>query len=91
MLNIKGIELVKTCSACPEQYDAFLNGVQVGYFRLRHGHFRVDCPNNRGETVFEANPKGDGSFYDDEREHFLTLGIDALKEYLKTKNNKITK
>ena len=36
------IELVKTCGACPEQYDAYFEGYQVGYLRLRHGTFRVD-------------------------------------------------
>lgn len=35
------IELRQTCAACPEQYDAYLNGELVGYLRLRHGHFRV--------------------------------------------------
>lgn len=31
-----GIHLVKTCEACPEQYDAYLGEKRVGYLRLRH-------------------------------------------------------
>ena len=33
-----------TCFACPEQYDVFLDGEQVGYLRLKHGVFRCDYP-----------------------------------------------
>lgn len=66
------IILVQTCSYAPEQYDAFHKGKQVGYLRLRHGQFRVDYPDCGGETIYEAEPKGDACFHDDERERFLT-------------------
>ncbi|MCB4861485.1 hypothetical protein K7W03_17995 [Sphingobium sp. PNB] len=65
------ITLQLTCRACPEQYDAYLDGKQVGYLRLRHGAFRVDVPDCGGETVYEAEPEGDGIFADHERDHFL--------------------
>ena len=65
------IELVQTCGACPEQYDAFIDGKQVGYLRLRHGYFTVQYPNVGGELVYEAETKGDGLFEDDEREGHL--------------------
>lgn len=66
------IELTLTCDGCPEQYDAFLDGKQVGYLRLRHGWFRVDFPDCGGETIYESGDmRGDGSFYEDEREYFL--------------------
>lgn len=79
-----GIHLKRTCLACPEQYDAFDGaGKMVGYFRLRHGHFRVDYPDCGGETVYEAEPKGDGIFEADEREGFLIAGIEALKKAMK--------
>lgn len=35
------IEFKQTCFACPEQYDAVDDGREVGYLRLRHGHFTV--------------------------------------------------
>lgn len=65
------IELRQTCWACPEQYDAYLDGVQVGYLRLRHGSFSVWSADQQVEYM-RAHPRGDGSFEDDEREHYLT-------------------
>jgi hypothetical protein len=73
-----GIVLVKTCSACPEQYDAMMGDRQVGYLRLRGGQFRVDFPECGGETIFRASPKGDGIFEDDEREFYLDAAIRAI-------------
>ena len=76
------IKLVKTCDACPEQYDAFdENGKQVGYLRLRHGYFRVDCPDVGGETVYSAEPEGDGIFMDWERESYLLAAKEAIAAY----------
>jgi hypothetical protein len=75
-----GITLVRTCYACPEQYDAFgADGKQVGYLRLRHGEFRVDVPDVHGQTVYEAEPRGDGMFEVDERERFLIAAIEAIQ------------
>lgn len=62
------IELRQTCEACPEQYDAYLGDNCIGYLRLRHGCFRVDCGD---ETVFLAYPSGDGQFEDGERASYL--------------------
>lgn len=46
MINGSDIMLFKTCSMCPEQYDAKdKNGKTIGYLRLRWGHFAVYCPN----------------------------------------------
>lgn len=64
-----------TCGACPEQYDVFQNGEQVGYLRLRHGRFYAVVPDVCGDIVFEANPDGDGCFYDHERDYFLTKAV----------------
>ena len=83
-----GYGLLLTCTACPEQYDVTLDDVAdvasggmrpeptvVGYLRLRHGHFRAEAPECGGETVYEAWPKGDGMFDDDERLRHLTSAI----------------
>lgn len=72
------IILVETCGGCPEQYDAFLDGKQVGYLRLRHGQFRVDFPDCGGKTIYSASPNGDGIFDDDEREFYLNKAKDAI-------------
>lgn len=66
------IQLVMTCGACPEQYDAFLDEKQVGYLRLRHGFFYVEYPDCGGETIYEAYPDGDGIFADYERDRYLS-------------------
>ena len=77
-ITINGVRLLKTSNAFPEQYDAFFGAVQIGYLRLRHGYFCADYPDCGGETVYEASPKGDGVFDDDEREGFLTAAVNAL-------------
>jgi hypothetical protein len=79
--EILGYRLVCTCSACPEQYDVFdKDGKQVGYLRLRHGHFRADFPECGGETVYESDTDGDGVFMEEERMPQLTKAIAALQE-----------
>lgn len=77
-MNIKDIELHQTCIACPEQYDAYYGVKIVGYLRLRHGHFTVCFPDVYGEIIYEANPKGDGIFEDDEREFHLNKAKEAI-------------
>lgn len=58
-MNIKGLSFIKTCSACPEQYDVEYNGKQVGYIRLRWGGLTVAYPDVGGEIIYEASI-GDG-------------------------------
>ena len=82
----RGILLKRTCFACPEQYDAFDGrGRKVGYLRLRHGIFRVDCPTSDGKTVLRGHPNGDGIFEHDERKEWLEKAITAIREW-KTDN-----
>jgi len=72
------IELIMTCSACPEQYDAYYNNLLVGYLRLRHGEFTVTFPNVGGELIYSAEPEGDGCFEDHERDYFLMEAEKAI-------------
>ena len=65
------IKLQCTSEMCPEQYDAFLGGVQVGYLRLRHSFFRVEFPDVGGEEIYSAEPDGDGRFMPQERDFYL--------------------
>ena len=82
-MEIDGLKLIRTCFACPEQYDVLdKNHNVVGYLRLRHGFFRVDYPHCGGETIWEAYPKGDGVFDYDEREFFLEMAVTAIKNKL---------
>lgn len=82
VITISGIELSQTCNACPEQYDAYRNGKQVGYLRLRHGHFTVDCPDESGELVYEAAPNGDGQFDPNERDKYLFEAVNAIRTWV---------
>ena len=84
----EGIELQRTCGACPEQYDAYFDygddeGPQlVGYLRMRHGQFTVEVPYVGGKLVFISHTRGDGTFEVEEREHFLTVACKAIKDEL---------
>lgn len=80
------IKLEQTCGACPKQYDAFFKDKQVGYLRLKHGVFRVDVPNCRGETIYEDFPESDSCFDSDEREHYLDIAKQKIKKYLKNED-----
>lgn len=51
----------------------------MGYMRLRHGYFRVEC---RNEVVYAANPIGDGSFCEEERSNYLNAGCRAILDAL---------
>lgn len=50
--QIESVKLVKTCNACPEQYDIMLDNTLIGYIRFRFGFFVVN-PAIAGEYHFE--------------------------------------
>jgi len=75
MKSYEDIKLLQTCFACPEQYDAYFDGKEVGYLRLRWGNFTADFMD---ETVYTANPNGDGIFESEEREFYLTEAKKAI-------------
>lgn len=77
--TIDGLELRCTCSSHPEQYDVYDGETMVAYFRLRHGVFRVDVPDCGGETIYEAEPNGDGLFDANERQRYLSEAVEAVK------------
>lgn len=78
-----GWTLIKTCYACPEQYDLLdADNNMRAYFRLRHGCFTVNCPDVRGTLVYEsAESEGDGIFEDTERAVFMTRALMAVEAY----------
>lgn len=79
-ITIDGIELKRTCFACPEQYDAFHNDKMVGYLRLRHGDFTVNYPDVGGKLILEESPQGDGMFEKEERMEYLTKAVKVIKK-----------
>lgn len=72
------LELKLTCAAMPEQYEAFIDGRQVGYLRLRHGTFRAHYPDHIGAPVYIAETLGDGMFADSEREDQIRAALVAV-------------
>lgn len=82
------IKLKKTCSACPEQYDAYIKGEKVAYLRLRHGYFATECPDVYGSIVYQACTKGDGIFDDEERKEHLENAKAAIKRWYKRNHKK---
>jgi hypothetical protein len=82
--TIDGLRLVRTCAACPEQYDVFEGETQVAYLRLRHGRFRADVPDCGGDTVYSTEDcKGGGNFASEERLAFLTEAIAYVRAWQK--------
>lgn len=77
--EIDGCKLIRTCGACPEQYEVFLDGSLIGDLRLRHGYFSARYPDFMGDIVYGSNPKGDGVFYPEERDQYLQAAVAALK------------
>lgn len=84
-MDIRGLNFIRTCDACPEQYDVYDKESNiVGYVRLRHGFLYAEYPYVGGEMVYEAYPKGDGIFRGDrERKYHLSLIASALLDKIK--------
>jgi hypothetical protein len=78
------IELRQLNTACPEDYNAYLDGKQVAYLRLRHGYFSVEAPDREGNVIYSSCPKGDGIFDDDEeRTYHLQRAVNAIMRWLR--------
>jgi len=79
-------EFIGTCVACPEQYDVYLEGRQVGYVRLRWASLSCVYPDVGGENIYNFSWYGDSSndgykgefANDDERKYHLELIAKAL-------------
>lgn len=82
------MNLIQTCSACPEQYDlkSVLDMSMLAYFRLRFGYFRVDFGDCGGETIygFHLDDTWAGAFDSEEqRIEQLSKGIEKVIEKLR--------
>ena len=85
--EILGCKLVLTCFACPEQYDVYYDGEEVGYFRLRHGYFTANYKKPGGPIVYEVSTYGDGIFDNAERKPQLKAAVKALLKHYYTTHN----
>lgn len=86
--EIDGARLVMCCGAFPEAYDVYLPnkkihlsspGKQIGYLKMRHGHFTAKYPDVCGVVVYDVHP-GDsyGMFTPEERVEHLPRAVAAL-------------
>lgn len=73
-----GLEIKMLSGACPEQYEVFIDGEQIAYYRLRNGEFRVDYPDCGGEIIYQIEANGDGIFDPDERLVQLAKAMGAV-------------
>ena len=82
------MKLIKTCDACPEQYDVINpdTDVMLGYIRLRWGRFRVTCPDFGGEEVICEQISDDpiGIFPDEHRDQYLARALNAISKWHET-------
>jgi hypothetical protein len=77
--------LRRTCTSHPEQYDAYVGSVKVGYLRLRDGNFTVhelDAEGEIAEIIYEAETIGRDEFVKTERGQHLRAGAAALLDRL---------
>ena len=68
--KINGIEFIKTCEWCPEQYYVKdMSGKIVGYVRLRFGHITCRYPDVNGKLIYEETVGDEftGMFYDEKQ------------------------
>ena len=87
MMEIKGLFFKKTCAACPEQYDVFKDGEQVGYVRLRDSELRVDVPDcdsltiMRNDLPWDDTDASGGEFSNGARIEWLERVADAINSH----------
>ena len=87
---IQDLEFKQTCGACPEQYDVFKDGKQVGYVRLRWGNLSCRYPDHNGDAIYAESfdDAWKGGFDDaNERNKYLLEIANALNNYLEEKEN----
>jgi hypothetical protein len=87
-LDASRFTLSRTCDWAPEQYDVYLEGLRVGYYRLRAGVFTAQAYDHSGPEVYQFAWEGDrykGGFDSEtERKEIMALANQALVEYLRT-------
>lgn len=87
---IQGLKFVKTCDACPEQYDVFKGDKMVGYVRLRWGVLSCCYPDYEGEEIYSKSfdDAWQGEFEDDnERNKYLVTIATELNNHLENQKN----
>lgn len=75
-----------TCSACPEQWEIFIEDRQVGYLRCRHSAWQLEAPECGGEALIAEPWHPERGPYEtdfgDERPAVFARVFAALDRYL---------
>jgi len=89
-VHASDIQLVRTCTAYPEQYDAWHEGKLVGCLRLRGGWFYAACPDLDGDYVYDMrDPVMGGVFATDaERDRHLNAARAAIARWLNARDDR---
>ena len=93
---IAGIRFDLTCGQCPEQYDLFKDGVQVGYVHLRGGDLYVSVPDAglESKVIYSHHFDGEenqwkGCFDSkEERARFFVDIANAVNKWLEDEKSK---
>ena len=88
--TICGLRFAITCGRCPEQYDVFKDGVQVGYVHLRGGDLYASFPDSgrESEVIYSHHFDGEenqwkGDFEsDEERARYIVAISNSINERL---------
>lgn len=73
-------KVVRTCDACPEQYDIYdKDGHQVAYVRERWEHLTVECPDCGDILVFSADLTDEKQCVKDFEKEIFTAIDESLK------------
>ena len=80
---IKGFAFVRTCEACPEQYDVFHQGKIVCYVRLRWGNLTAEVPDVGGKLVYQFALDREGMQGIFRTEEERTYHLEAIAKILK--------
>ena len=94
--TICGLRFAITCGSCPEQYDVFKDGVQVGYVHLRGGDLYASFPDSgrESEVIYSHHFDGEenqwkGDFEsDEERARYIVAIANAINERLEQEKGK---
>ena len=70
--------VVETCSACPNQWDAWTTNGQYLYLRYRSGIGTVDAYDAPGPDGWTEPPDGRVARFEDDDEPAIDIGLDEF-------------
>jgi hypothetical protein len=81
-IRIEDITIERRSISNPEEYEALLNGKQIGYLRLQDGHFTVKYGMPSGTLIWESFPEGKDALTEHERPLYLKIAQQKLFDHI---------